>query len=252
MTRVLSRNTRTLPTQQRFAARTRARRWRTAAWVIAILLVIGALGAAAWAVGWSSLLDVRNVEVRGTSRLSAEEVLEAAHVRHGIPLIHAETAEMAERVESLLLVADAEVTRRWPNTIRIVVTERSTAAVVADDAGTYALLDASGVRFDTVAERPEGIPLIDAQIEDGAGADSDIVLAGLTVARALPPDLAARTQEIRASTPDSVTVLLDDGAIVEWGGPQESARKAAVLAVLMQQPARVYDVRTPEVPTTSD
>jgi cell division protein FtsQ len=218
----------------------------------ALVALIAAVGAAAWAVGWSSLFDVRTVDVRGTSRLTVEEVLEAAQVPRGVPLIRADTAEAAGRVKSLLLVADADVTRRWPHTIRIDVTERTTAAVVAEGAGTYALLDATGVRFDTVDERPEGIPLIDAEIEDGAGADSDIVLAGLTVARALPPDLAARTEEIRASTPDSVTVLLDDDVVVEWGGPQESARKAAVLAVLMQQPARVYDVSTPEVPTTSD
>jgi cell division protein FtsQ len=251
MSRVLTRNARTVSAQQRFAQRTRARRWRTAAWVAALVALIAAAGAGAWAVGWSSLFEVRDVDVRGTSRLSVEEVLEAAQVPRGVPLIHTDTADVAGRVESLRLVADADVSRRWPHTIRIDVTERTTAAVVAEGADTYALLDASGVRFDTVDERPEGIPLIDAEIEDGAGAHSDTVLAGLTVARALPPELAARTEEIRASTPDSVTVLLDDGVVVEWGGPQESAHKAAVLAVLMQQPARVYDVSTPEVPTTS-
>jgi cell division protein FtsQ len=252
MSRVLTRNTRTVPTQQRFAKRTRARRWRTAAWIAAGVALIGAVGAGVWAVGWSSLFEVHDVDVRGTSRLSVEEVLEAAQVPHGVPLIHADTADVTERVESLLLVADADVTRQWPDTIRIDVTERTTAAVVAEGSGAYALLDSTGVRFDTVAERPEGIPLINAELDDGPRADSDAVRAGLTVARALPPNLAARTQEIQASTPDSVTVLLDDGAVVEWGGPQESARKAAVLAVLMQQPARVYDVSTPDVPTTSE
>ncbi len=252
MSRVLTRNARNSPAQQRFVARRRARRWRTAAWVLAIVGLLGIVGAAAWAVGWSSLFDIRTVEVRGTDRLSAEEVLEAAQVPRGVPLIHADTADVVERVEALLLVAHADVSRQWPDTIRIDVTERTTAAVVAVESGAYALLDATGVRFDTVDERPAGVPLIDADIENGAGADSATVLAGLTVARALPPDLAARTQEIRASTPDAVTVLLSDGAVVEWGGPQESARKAAVLAVLMQQPARVYDVSTPDVPTTSD
>jgi cell division protein FtsQ len=249
MSRVLTRNARAVPAQQRFAARTRARRWRTAGWVIAVVVLIVAIAGAAWAVGWSSLFDIRTVEVRGTSKLSADEVLEAAQVPRGVPLIHADTDEVAQRVEALLLVADARVSRHWPDTVRIEVMERTTAAVVADGDGAYALLDATGVRFDTVAERPDGFPLIDAEIEDGAGADSAI--AGLTVARALPPDLAARTEEIRARTPDSVTVVLDDGVVVEWGGAEESARKAAVLTVLMLQPAQVYDVSTPEMPTTS-
>jgi cell division protein FtsQ len=252
MSRVMTRNARTVPTQQRFSARSRARRWRTAAWVAALFVVVGAAAAAAWAVGWSSLFEIRAVDVRGTSRLSAEEVLEAAQVPRGVPLIHADTAQVTERVEALLLVANARVSRQWPNTVRIDVTERTTAAVVADRSGSFALLDATGVRFDTVDERPQGVPLIDVEIEDGAGADSATLMAGLTVARALPPDLAARVQEIRASTPDSVTVALDDGAVVEWGGAADSARKAAVLTVLMQQPARVYDVSTPNVPTTSD
>jgi cell division protein FtsQ len=205
-----------------------------------------------WAVGWSSLFDVRDVEVRGTSRLTTDEVLKAAQVPRGVPLIHADTAEAAERVEALLLVAEASVSRQWPNTVRIDVTERTTAAVVEDGSGVYGLLDATGVRFDTATERPQGVPLLDVEIEDGAGAEAATVMAGLTVARALPPDVAARTQEIRASTPDSVTVILDDGVVVEWGGAADSARKAAVLMVLLQQPARVYDVSTPNVPTTSD
>jgi cell division protein FtsQ len=251
MSRVLTRNARAVPTPQRFVARTRARRWRTAGWVIAVVVLIGAAAGAAWAVAWSSLFDIRTVEVRGTSNLSADEVRIAAQVPRGVPLIHADTDEVAQRVEALLLVADAQVSRHWPNTVRIEITERTTAAVVADGDGAYALLDATGVRFDTVAERPEGFPLIDAEIEDGAGADAAIVMAGLTVARALPPDLAVRTEEIRARTPDSVTVVLDDGVVVEWGGAEESARKAAVLTVLMQQPAQIYDVSTPEMPTTS-
>jgi cell division protein FtsQ len=252
MSRVLTRTARVLPTQQRFAARKRARRWRTAAWLSAVGATLVALVAGAWAVGWSSLFDVRTVEVRGTARLSVDEVLEAAEVPRGVPLVHVDTGDVDERVEALVPVADANVTRQWPDTIRIVVVERTTAAVAPDESGGFALLDSSGVRFGTVAERPEGVPLIAGEVGDGLGADSAAMWAGLTVAAALPPDLAARTQEIRATTPDAVAVVLDDGAVVEWGGPQESARKAAVLAVLMQQPARVYDVSAPDVPTTSD
>jgi cell division protein FtsQ len=37
---------------------------------------------------------------------------------------------------------------------------------------------------------------------------------------------------------------------VVWGGGDRSARKAAVLAVLLHRKARIYDVSAPDAPTT--
>jgi cell division protein FtsQ len=56
---------------------------------------------------------------------------------------------------------------------------------------------------------------------------------------------------VTARTPGSVTLGLTGGHTIRWGSADDSARKAAVLAALMTQPGRVYDVSSPDLPTIS-
>jgi cell division protein FtsQ len=48
-----------------------------------------------------------------------------------------------------------------------------------------------------------------------------------------------------------VTLGLTDGRTIRWGSADDSARKAQVLAALMSQPGKVYDVSSPDLPTIS-
>ena len=252
MSRVLTRNARAVPTPQRFAARTRARRWRTAGWVIAVVVLIGAIAGAAWAVAWSSLFDIRTIEVRGTSNLSADEVLTAAQVPRGVPLIHADTDEIAQRVEALLLVADAQVSRHWPNTLRIEITERTTAAVVAD--GERCVRTARR-HWRALRHRGRATGRLSTHRCGDRGRRG-----GRCGNRDGRPHrcsrAAARSGRAHRGDPRAHAGLRHCGSRRRRrrgvGGAEESARKAAVLTVLMQQPAQIYDVSTPEMPTTSD
>ena len=54
-----------------------------------------------------------------------------------------------------------------------------------------------------------------------------------------------------ATTTGQVTLMLSGGAGVVWGDGTDAALKAAVLAVLLGQPASTYDVSSPHSPTTS-
>ena len=54
---------------------------------------------------------------------------------------------------------------------------------------------------------------------------------------------------VSAKTPGSVTLGLTGGRTIKWGSADESPRKAEVLAALMTQPGKVYDVSSPELPT---
>jgi len=69
------------------------------------------------------------------------------------------------------------------------------------------------------------------------------------VLAALPMPVRSELQVVEASGPRAVTLRLAGGKQVRWGDPEESDRKAAVLAVLLSQPASVYDVSSPELPT---
>ncbi len=234
----------------RFAARARAvRRVARRPLILAVLVVVlmvGAGGAASWALLWSDLLLVRSVVVEGGRRTPEDRVRDIAGQFAGVPLARVHPDEVAARVAVLAPVAEVRVERRWPHTLGIVVTERTPFAAIPDGSG-YLVVDRSGVGFETSESRPRGLPVLAADLgEDGRAARA----AGLEVIAGLPPALAARVVRVSAATPESVTLLLSGGKRVIWGSPDAAARKAFVLEALLRRPAAVYDVSAPNAPTT--
>jgi len=211
-----------------------------------LLLVAGAavvvVGAAVWALFFSSWFTVDDVDVRGVSALSVEDVLSTASVRSGTPLIRLDGDGVTDRVAALAPVAEVSVTRQWPHTVVITVVERQPALAVPSDAG-FALYDQEGVEYLEVIAAPEQVPrLVTADPDDRA------VEGVLAVLAELPGPLLARLSTVRAETPDSIELDLVDGVVIVWGGAEQSARKAQVLIALMKQPGRVYIVTAPDAP----
>ena len=209
---------------------------------LAVLL----LGAAVWVVGFTGVLGVRTVTVTGARALSAEQVRSAAAVPDRQPLARVDLAAVRDRVSGLAGVERVAVSRSWPGTVRITVTERQGVAVVERSGGVF-LVDHAGHVFQRVAARPRGVPRL--AIEDVGPADpaTRSALAALT---ALPAPVVAQIAKIAAPSPESVTLHLSGRRTVLWGGAADSAAKAAALTALLRKPATVYDVSTPSIVTT--
>jgi cell division protein FtsQ len=216
---------------------------RSRLWLVLVVLLVLVLGAGvAWVVFWSSLLATRNVEVVGTSRLSAADVLAAADVPLGQPLARLDTAGVRARVAELAPVESVDVARVPPGTVRLEVVERTPIAVLPDASGLQ-LVDASGVVFAAVPERPAGLPLVEAESDRGRQ-------AGIEVAAQLPADLRTQVEALQATTSDDVSLRLPEGVTVLWGSSADSERKTIVLRALLTQPASIYDVSAPDAPVT--
>jgi cell division protein FtsQ len=71
-----------------------------------------------------------------------------------------------------------------------------------------------------------------------------------TVVESLPASVIDSLKRVHARSMDSIALMLRDNREVVWGSAAESNRKVKVLAILMRQRARVYDVSVPEQPTT--
>jgi cell division protein FtsQ len=224
---------------QRFGAAERTRRTRRWA-VVAALVVL--LGVGVWVVWFSPLLTVREVRVLGAVEVSADSVRSAAAVPAGVPLARIDSAGIVERVGALPRVASVEVRRGWPDVLVVVVTERVPLAVTRDGTA-YTYLDATGARFGTLNAVPRGLPVVTA-------ASDPALTAALGVCAALPGTLVPRVSSVTARTRDDVVLTLSDGTTVQWGGPDDSAHKAAVLLALLKVGARSYDVSAPDLPTT--
>jgi cell division protein FtsQ len=217
---------------------------RVLAMVAAGLVLLGVM---AWIVYGTSVLGVRRIEVNGTTIVDAGRVRAAAAVVIGTPLARVDTDAVAARVGALPPVASVDVSRSWPGTLVIDVTERVPVAVVATPAG-FVVVDATGVVFNTVAVAPAGV--VTLKVASPGPADPSTV-AALHVLAALTPQLRAQLAAISATTPTAIRLELTGGRAVIWGGADQSEVKARVATALLGRPGKTIDVSAPEVATTS-
>jgi len=214
------------------------RRW------VALAGTLGLAGLVVVAL-WTPLVGVRSVSVAGVRDLTTAQVVAAANVRTGTPMLRLDTTGITARVGSLPRVASVDVTREWPNTVLITVTERDPVGVLAQADGVH-LVDRSGLDYATVAAAPAGLPKIQLPHTSPSDARTQAVVRVLA---ALPEQLRSQLTAVSAATPGSVQLSLADGKTILWGDADDSARKAAVLGALMTRPGKVYDVSSPDLPT---
>jgi len=198
----------------------------------------------AWALLGSRLLVVRSVRVTGGGRaVPAAQVLAAAQVRYGMPLIRVNTGTIARRVEAIRQVQSVQVSKDWPSTVVITVQPRTPVFAVSVPGG-YALVDRFGVSIRDVAAQPAGLPLLIVN----AGATlrgSPAVQAAAVVLTELPPSAARQVRSVSAPGPAEVSVTLADRSVVVWGNTARAKEKAKELTVLMHRHAHSYDVSDP-------
>jgi cell division protein FtsQ len=231
--------------RKRFARRQWARRWLAWRRVVIAALVVALLVGAGWLVFFSPVLTVSGVQVAGTHVLAPGAVRRAAAVPVGAPLATVDLDAVTARVERLPAVRSVDVSRAWPDRVRVAVTERRAVAVVESQAGGRLRgVDASGVLFRDYAARPKGLPVIRTR----AGARSDALAEAATVAGSLPRRLARKVAYIEVRTIDTITLSLKSGRTVRWGSADGSADKARVLDALLGQQAAFYDVSVPGQP----
>lgn len=224
--------------------------WRA---VFFALMAIAILAGVAWALLESRFFVVRGVQVTGTHLVTPAQVRGAADIPAGLPLIRVNEAAVAHRVEQLRQVLSAQVSRDWPDRVLISVTERVPALAVPDSQG-YDLIDKYGVVVETVSEQPLDTPVLDLPAgspQPSALRGNPAVHAAAVVVRELPRYLTRSLQSVRAPSPAQVTLRLNNGVTIIWGGTDRPAEKAKELAVLMRTHARSYDVSAPGTAVTS-
>jgi cell division protein FtsQ len=225
--------------QSRKDDRRRRRTWgAVVAGAVAILLA-----AVVYLLGFSPVLTTQKVVVNGLKVLSKNDVTAAAGIALGTPLARVDISGAADRLAALPAVADVTVIRSWPDAVAITIVERRARLAIPTDGG-YRLADAGGVVFQTVAERPSGLVLVDAPVND-----QQLLVDVGTVFSSLSADTAARIERVVAQSHDDIELRLNNNARVVWGSCDQSALKSQVLDNLLTHSASVYDVSAPGFPT---
>jgi cell division protein FtsQ len=227
--------------RRRFARRQRSRRLV----VLRPVLIVGAVLALGLGAGWTLLyshwLALQSVDVKGVHLVTNRQVERAAALPTGEALVRLDLSGATERIEQIPAVGGVTVSRSWPHSVIITVTERTPVAVVEVSGGVRAV-DATGAEFKLKGTQ-HGLPKIAVDPTGGALDDAAEVVSSL------PAEIARRVSEVRADTIDSITLALRGGDEVMWGSAADSSRKAEVLAVLLHHQATVYDVSVPDQPT---
>lgn len=238
-------------TEQRFAERRRASTWhRVRRWLVGGLALIGA-GLLIWLIWFSAVLGVRHVDVEGLETIKVADVTETAAVEKGKPLARVDATSIEARVASLERVESVHVKRRWPNTIKIEVTERHAVAWI-QDGGTIRGLDRFGVDFRSYSKEPKDLIEVRVLALDSDKRQDALVEAATVIGiiRADDPGLDKVIRHVNVSSKDSVELVLSKNRSVRWGSASHSDQKIAVLRPLLRIKARTYDVTAPEQPTT--
>jgi cell division protein FtsQ len=189
-------------------------------------------------------MSASNIVVTGIGAVTREEVLDAAQVRPGTPLLQINTNQVADRVAAIRRVASARVQRQYPSALRITIVERVPVAVKDFPDGPH-LFDRDGVDFAT-GPPPPALPYLDVA---DPGPSDPATKAALQVLMALRPEVAGQVGRIAAPSVASITLTLGDGRVVIWGTTDRTDEKAEKLAALLTQPGRTYDVSSPDLPT---
>ena len=240
-------------TRRRRGRRPRTR-WRAAFFALAGIAIVGGAG---WALLGDRLLVVRSVTVTGTHLLTPEQVISAADVPLGTPLLSVDAGAVTSRVEAAHpVVATVTVTEDWPDHLVIAVTERVPAMAIRMAGGGYDLVDPSGVLVRWTEARPAALPVF---VTTAAGSvlalrgNPELVAAAGVLAE-LQPWLARQVAEVSAATvaagADQVTLDLRDGKTVQWGSPGNAAQKNRELSILLPGQVREVDVSAPGTAVT--
>ena len=209
--------------------------------------VVAAVAVLTFAVTRSPVLDVDRVQVQGAQHTPADAVQRASGVRLHAPMTDVDLDRARRGVLALPWVRTVSVTRSWPASVKIVVTERvAVAAIAAGNAG-FSLVDADGRVLESSPTLPAGyVLLVNVPTPGAPGTNVDPSAAdALGVARSMSPALRTRVSTIVPDA-DGVTLRLVAGGVVRLGDGNDLTAKLRAADTVVRE-ADLTDVCTIDV-----
>ena len=196
------------------------------------------VGAASYALGWSTLFTVSSVEVTGADQRLPQ------NIKVGEKLARVEPRAVAATYEKFAFVQDAQVSRNWiSGKVTIAITSRTPVAIFNNQA-----IDDSGKVFALKGELPAALPQIQAS-------SVEIAVAAVEFMNSLPQEIRSNLEILKVRSTGAYVMDVDlQGRKVEvrWGFATENELKAKVYKALLEQPENAklkrMDLSAPHAP----
>jgi cell division protein FtsQ len=202
---------------------------------LAVILVAGLLtGGWLWARD-SSLAEVTDVHVTGTTTSEGEAVRAALeNAARNMTTLRVRDDVLDEAVSPYRSVAGLQIERDLPHGLRIRVLERRPVAALGTE-GRRTPVAADGVVLTGVQPDP-ALPSIDEPVPGGPRVTDERTRAAVAVAAAAPRELLERAEEIDFG-PEGLTADLRDGPPLVFGSREDAAAKWAAAARVLAAPS---------------
>lgn len=229
-------------------------------------------------VVYSSLFEIERITCSDTEHVTSDTIRELASVPNGSTLFNVDEKGVSERLAANPWIASVELKRVFPDELVINVQERVPAAVVMLSNGSEAwLISTDGVWLEPVelaaadpdngVEAPadqarayaaeQGLVYVsdvaaNVKPEAGAACDNDAVCGVVTYLEEFSGALRPQIAAAKASTVESISVVLASGIEVSLGTPENVNLKERVVLELLQEYAgqiTYINVRVPTMPT---
>ncbi|HYI45953.1 MAG TPA: FtsQ-type POTRA domain-containing protein [Actinomycetota bacterium] len=248
-----------ISTDPRFSRRRRAVERSHRKRTISTIAALGLTGAAIWGAFFSPLLRVKHVRVVGAQHTTSAQVAEVAGLDEADNLLLLSTEDLEQEILELPWVADAEIDRRLPDTVRVRIEEREPALVIEIPSGRWTI-DAHG-RVLQKGRAAESLPIlsgaITGELEPGEQMTHKGVVGGLKVWRSLPRRLRKNIVALFAPSDERISFSFADHTLVRYGSSRDRMAKRRVLLALLQRMkergmrASYIDIRVPTNPAIS-
>lgn len=242
-----------------------------------IIALVCALAVGGLALGNSAFFAVSNVEIKGADHLTEAEVNALAPIPEGTSIFAVDTELLAKSIERDAWVSDAQLNRKFPSTIEIVITEREIGAVVevtSADAKTVQpwAIAADGMWLMAIPDQETEIgQMISPQIYESAASvlhitdvpygivpemgtycTDDNVNNALAIVAGMTTSLSDSVRVVSATDAESTLLTLDNGVEIAFGTAENIRDKERICLELMEQyPGKVayINVRVVDRPT---
>lgn len=218
-------------------------------WMALLLVVAVAVLAAFIWLFRSDLFRIKKVEITGNKHLKSSQVEKLAAIDSDMSLIRLPVKEIDARLSKNPWIKDVEITRSFPDKLKIQIVERKAIALMPIEDG-LAAVDSEGL---VLERRPDSTKVVLPMIKDlkiskvkvGKKIKSKAFSNAILCLKGLDSKLRSSLSIISASSVDKLSLYNKEGVEILYGKAENIQKKNYILKKLLSENSTVkfIDIR---------